>query len=237
MAFEVEPQKIKAWSPSRLGAYEKCARLAKYKFIDKLEEPPSEHLDRGTAVHKSIEGYVKGYPNVTLHPTICMQVRPLIDEVRNLYLQGAAKVEEELAFTKDWKPTGWFAGDAWYRIKMDVCIVRDRKMRIIDWKTGKYSDKKALEYNESLRQYAMAGLTLDRADYVAPELVFTDNLKTWPGPDKAYILEQKDAAGLRAQYEKRALPMLNDTTFAPNPSVDNCKFCPFTRSKGGPCEY
>ena len=52
-------RKITSWSFSRWNVYEECPAKAKYKFIDKLKEPGSAAMDRGTALHKQCEDFLK----------------------------------------------------------------------------------------------------------------------------------------------------------------------------------
>ena len=53
-------QRITSWSFSRWNVYNTCPAQAKYKFIDKLPEPGSPAMDRGSAIHKGVEQYILG---------------------------------------------------------------------------------------------------------------------------------------------------------------------------------
>jgi RecB family exonuclease len=55
-----QPKKITSWSFTRYNTYSQCPAKAKFKFIDKLKEPDSPQMQRGTDIHKLAENYVKG---------------------------------------------------------------------------------------------------------------------------------------------------------------------------------
>ena len=60
MATKSAPKKITSWSFSRYAEYKKCPLAAKFKFIDKIQEPPNDAMARGAAIHKLAEDYIKG---------------------------------------------------------------------------------------------------------------------------------------------------------------------------------
>src|ERR1700722_6270359 len=122
-------QRITAWSYSRYQAYTECPAKAKYKFIDKLPEPPAPAMDRGTAIHKMAENYAKGVS------------KKIPEELKN-FTQKFTKlkkakpiVEQEWAFDKMWKPTDWFGPQAWLRVKMDASYKDQNTLYVIDHKT------------------------------------------------------------------------------------------------------
>ena len=55
----LNPPRITSWSFSRWSCYSSCPYKAKLKFIDKLKEPGSPQMDRGTVIHELAEHYVK----------------------------------------------------------------------------------------------------------------------------------------------------------------------------------
>ena len=50
--------RITQWSYSRLKTYEQCPSKVKFRYIDKLSEPSSPQMDRGTRIHKLAEDFV-----------------------------------------------------------------------------------------------------------------------------------------------------------------------------------
>jgi RecB family exonuclease len=219
------PQVIQAWSFSRLNEYESCPKKSYFKVIEKLKEPGSEAMDRGAAIHKEGEDYLKG-----LLEEVPPSFAGLGQELAEAKMLGA-KSEVEATFRKDWTSCGWFDEDAWLRVKIDMLLVQDGVVRIVDFKTGKNRGG----YEDQLELYALTALLIypDCKD-VSCELWFTDSseiIGTKAGTYNAGHLDD-----LKKKWEKRVTPMLCDTIFAPRPS-SACKWCWFSQSKTGKCEY
>ena len=219
------PQQITSWSFSRLNRYEECPTRAKFNYIDRLTEPGSPAMDRGAAIHKEGEDYLKD----------ALKEIPESYKLLGVELEDAkklgAKSELEITFNKDWEPTGWFDADAWCRIKVDIMMVEDKTVRIIDIKTGKNRGG----YEDQLDLYALAALlTLPDHDHVVAELWFVDSGEIIATSHGSY--SQKDVPDLKAKWTQRVKPMLADTMFAPRPGP-YCRYCPFAKAKGGKCEY
>ena len=41
---------------------------------------------------------------------------------------------------------------------------------------------------------------------------------------------------LQKHWTERALKVLTDEEFKPNPSTENCTYCSYNKKKGGPCQ-
>lgn len=217
------PKKITSWSYSRFSVYDKCPAKAKYKFIDKLPEPPAPAMERGNVIHKLAESYTKG--EIKKLPP---ELKLFKNEFANLKKSNPI-VEESWAFTKDWLKTVWndWANCA-LRIKVDAGCVDGTDLHIIDHKTGKKRDS----YDTQLSLYAApAPIIFPKIKKIFTHLWFLDS-----GETVTNEYDAKDAPQLRADWDKRVQPMLNDTRFAPKPSHE-CRWCPYSKSKGGPCKF
>lgn len=225
--------KIYSWSPSRLGAYENCPASAKYKYIEKLPEPPSPTLDRGIEIHKGAEDYVT-HRTRKLHEDLQNpKVKKLLGVLRKDYKLKKVRVELELAFTREWKPCHWLAKDVYVRFKLDVLHLRPGKSAlVIDWKTGKF--KPDGEYDQQLSAYAVGALSSGLVESVTAQLVFTDCGEVVERP--AGTLTLKDLPKAQKLWDKKAKAMLSDTRFAPRPG-NSCRWCPFSTNRGGPCKF
>jgi hypothetical protein len=216
-------KQITSWSYSRYSTYTACPAKAKYKFLDKLPEPPSAAMERGNTIHKLAEGYTKG-----LIKTLPPELRLFENEFEELKKSNPS-VEESWAFTKDWLKTIWndWANCA-LRIKIDAHCVDGDTLYIIDHKTG----KKREGYDEQLSLYAApAPLLYPHIKKIFTQLWFLDS-----GETVTNEYDAKDAPKLRKDWDKKVVKMLNDTRFAPKPG-NECRWCTFSKSKGGPCKF
>lgn len=121
-----------SWSFSMLDAFDTCARQLRETRIVKRYSDRNRWNVGGVDNHAAIEDYVKGQP---LIPDL-KKYEPKLD--RLLAIPGIKKPEIEVCVTEDWKPTGWFAKDAWARAKIDLQIVDTSRGAVVqvDWKTG-----------------------------------------------------------------------------------------------------
>lgn len=231
--------KITAWSYSRWSTYTDCPRKAKYKFVDKLPEPGSTAMDRGSAMHalteELITGKMSGKPEdqakaEDFRMEFTENILPNIKKDASVAKKGKPIAEQEWAFTTQWTPTSWFGKDAWCRIKTDLVFRNKKELIIVDHKTGKRRED---QHQGQLSLYALGGFIM------FPE-VNKINTAVW------YL--DAGAPKLESSYERDELPdiqnawlaktraMLNDTIFAPRPGY-GCKWCFYRRSNGGPCEF
>lgn len=220
---------LTAWSYSRLSTYEKCALQAKLKYIDKLPEPPSDALERGTEVHDVLAQYLRGDRPESAEILGWAYFGSLLIDLRAL----EPMVEQEWGYTRAWTPTGWFSKDTWFRSKLDASLVYgDDTGDVIDFKTGKPypqdTAKQAELYAISMvRRYAGMTHVTVRFWYVDPQQ---------KGAEEVYRFSRDQAEAAIPKWEKKAERMLSDEIMAPRPG-EHCKWCPFAKSKGGPCRY
>lgn len=263
-AVKVKPApKLTSWSPSSLKAYEECAQRLRYEKVEKLcqkcfggavlkvrgvlsctkcgQPPPPEgvHLATGNVIHGAAEMFIRGQGGDKVPDGLRnSKVSKLLKVLRQGYKDRVVRVELELAFTSSWKPTEWFSKEAWVRMKMDVIhLLGEGVVRVIDWKTGQF---KPADYDDALNVYAVGSLTAGLGQRAEAQLVFTQSgdfvPEKPPKAGEAGWLELKDLARAQTTWERRVKPMLNDTVYAPRPGA-YCRHCPFSRNKGGPCEY
>lgn len=222
---------ITSWSFSRWGVYNVCPLKAKYKFIDKLQEPGSAAMDRGTDLHKQCEEYLgKG-------GRIPKELKLISNELKLLRKEEAI-CEAEFAFNKSWEPVGWFDKDTWCRVKADAVIepIIDSSsptVEIKDFKSGKVKEGES-EYTLQLELYSLAGLLVyPIAEKATSSLIFIDHgveIRT-----EGEVL-RKDLPKLKKKWEVRVKPMLSDKVFKPRPG-NACRWCHFSKSKNGPCKF
>src|ERR1700679_1498935 len=55
-------------SPSKVSSFKDCALAFRFSVIDKLPEPPSPHMVKGTLVHSALEGLFWNHERGALSP-------------------------------------------------------------------------------------------------------------------------------------------------------------------------
>lgn len=223
---------LKSWSFSRYKTWASCPRLARYRFIDKLKEPPAAPLERGDRIHKAAEAFLKGNTEV-LDPDLSAFAAEF-DLLREKVRSGAVQVEATWAFRKDWTTTRYNDWNGcWLRVKVDAAKAVGDTMEVYDWKTGKMRAEQQDEYAQQLELYALGAFRAHpHLRRVSPYLVYTDQDYVHAGPTYTW----EDEPELRVKWEQRVAPMMEDRDFLPNPG-NACRWCHFRRDKGGPCQY
>jgi hypothetical protein len=249
--------KVTSWSPSRYEKYTACPHRFKLEALEKLcphcfqgqltgpwgepqicakchavEETPDPIL-RGTRLHKEIEVHI--LTGKKLDPDL-KHVKKFITALK----KKTPIVEVNFVFTAGWKPTGKFTKGAWLRANVDALTIEGDGAEVIDWKSGGI-DKRTLEvradekYDDQLEVYGIATLCArPQVNRVQPKLVFLDAPKD--NVVERGSIFRKELPALKAKWEKKLKPLFGDTVFAPKPS-DKCRWCPFSKTKGGPCKF
>ena len=216
--------KLTAWSYSRLALYEQCPRLHKYRNLDKLPEPKGDAMFRGITIHKEAADYLAGVTDI--FPQSCEKFYAQFEEAKTFN----PIVEQQWAFTKGWKPCGWFDKNAYVRIIADMSIIYgDFTAEVIDHKTGKRYDG---DYRPQMGLFA-AGLMkkFPEIKSVTTRLWYLDS-----GDEVIEEFTRAEAFSILEGLETRAAFMLGAERFPPQQSW-KCKFCHFRRSNAGPCEF
>jgi CRISPR/Cas system-associated exonuclease Cas4 (RecB family) len=246
---------ITAWSYSRLGDYEKCPALAKFKHIDKLKEPGGPAMDKGNRVHGLAQVWVTGkMPTDTwgMTPALLAELRTFAAKLKGARIppelerfekefeilrKAKATAEENWCFRDDWTATRYDDWNrVWLRVKTDAHYLevakkgrrRETTVHIIDYKTGR-------EYPEHVKQrslYAL-GAFLKYPDAVR---AVAEHWYLEAGVERKTEYAAADLEDLKAEWSDKTTALLNDTTFAPRPGA-YCQYCHFRKAQGGPCVY
>jgi len=231
-------QRITSWSFSRWSTWKECPLRAKYKFIDKLKEPGSAAMQRGSDIHELAASYVIG--TVAKLPEELKLFKKEFSQLK----KEKALAEMDAAFTLNWdscESTDW--DNAWVRVKLDSVTPPTKKekvVHIIDYKTGRVKDE---DYHPQMELYGIAGLLkFPQAETAETDLWFLDAGVIRGAHDSekksktGYVFTRKQLPALIEKWEERVRPMLTATAFPPNPG-SYCKWCAFGKSKGGGCKF
>lgn len=113
---------------------------AKYYKVVPYEE--SEAAAWGNRVHKTAENYLLNALDGGTRP-VEADCLPLVKKYCDFFLASGAAlhVEKEMCFTKDIKICGWKDWNTvWFRGKGDLLAIKNRKLTVADWKSGKTKD-------------------------------------------------------------------------------------------------
>lgn len=234
-----------SWSWSRFDCWRNCPAQYNYRYIRKMPEPPAEAMERGKQIHTLAEQYLEGKLRVL--PKELKLFEAEFKRLRELAKKRTVTsvIEGSWAFARDWSLTKWDDwASCWLRVKVDHAVSLDGKdMLITDWKTGKFRIQDVPKYLAQLSLYGLAAFMVHpNLEHVKTRLAYLDGGFVFPDPvrDKAYVdmteFTRDGTASLRHKWELAVKPFQNDTLFKPRPSA-LCRFCNYSRSKGGPCRF
>lgn len=216
------------WSLSKLGTHAKCAFKYKLKYILKLEEQRNQFSSRGVDQHKIIEEFIRGN----------IQQLPQELSFYHQFLTGLKEREiypEHGIFLNDrWEPVDKDSPELWYTGFLDLKVLvrgpdgEPVEAIIYDWKTGKiYDDHQDQRELYSVGVYAEHP-TLQRVRAIH---VYIDLNKS-----REQIYGPSEMLQLRRKWEDKVRFVEQDESFIANPSF-MCRYCSFSRHKGGPCQF
>lgn len=223
------PKQINKVSFSRLQDFEKCKKLAKLKYIDKVPEPDrplppgkTEHAnDRGTRIHDAAELFVRGGVELIEELELFSEE---FHELRDLFEEGRVQLEGEWAVDLDWNPVAWNSNDAWCRMKLDAMVLSEdgTHARVIDYKTGRRHGNE-IKHTEQGQIYQLSTfLRFPEVQDITVEFWYTDQDET---DIKRYTRAQ--GTSYFDKYNDRLLAVTNCVDFPPNPNAFSCKWCPY----------
>lgn len=213
-----------AWSYSRWDTWHTCPLKYKLRFLDKLPTEQSAAMANGDRVHKNIAKHLQ--TNGAEPLTGFEHHKPFITELLSI---DNKVVEQQWGFTRGWGQTGWFAKDVWVRTIIDVGVLYDdMTAEVLDWKTGKHRET----HEDQLEIFAISLFArAKQVSHVTARMVYVD-----AGTQEISEYPRAVYDKLVAKWDREAMTMLHDESLLPRPN-DTCKFCDFSRSKGGPCRY
>ena len=219
-----------SWSFSRYQDYVKCPAYAKYKHLMKLPTAASPAMARGTDIHNRAEAFLNG----TLKP-MPMELQSLRRDytaLRKVGVKGALVMEQMWGHDREWRPCDPRAWDTcWLRVKMDVVYLQDkgRVLCVDDHKSGRIKED---AHREQLSLYGLSALhRYAKVEVVRGRMLYVDK-----GEKLEEEVTRKQLVDLTTTWEHKTAFMFADRRFAPRPN-STCKWCDFSKAKGGPCQY
>jgi hypothetical protein len=211
------------WGFSKLDVYRACPQKFAYQFIERIPQASSAAMERGQKMHEDIESYLNGWKQ-ELMPSLATW-QPALDKLKAQNFKGeqALGIDDEWCLLPD-----WFDKRTWLRVKMDAYYIENGVFNAIDFKSGKYR----VPSQDQIELYAVASLSIEPTITSATaQFWFLDTDDVF---SKTYTRDELIA--LRAKYEVASAPLYTDTTWKPTPS-NECRWCPYSKTKGGKCQY
>lgn len=209
------------WSLSQYNKYRQCPTAYKFRHVDKLADPAGPAARRGTDMHGQLEDYLLtgkwggGIPQFTRSKA-------------ELFRKIGYNAELKLALDVDWKPVDWKAPEAWVRGVIDAFHMIPEEISMGEWKTGKVYDDHVSQRRLYLCMVMSAFPQVSKAKI---ETIYVDHDHA-----QASELTREALAGEQKYWQEAVTPMLVDTFFSPRPGL-HCRWCAFSKAKGGPCVY
>jgi hypothetical protein len=211
------------WSLSRLKTFEQCHAKFDYQYnlgLDRGSSGPA--AERGVAIHKDIENSLKGAAPA---PTESGHVGDLINALK---LSGAKFHPEcNIKLDREWKQV--VVGDYWYHGILDLLVFPEVGVaHIRDWKTGKiYPD-----HDKQKELYALAVFcAFPETQEIQTFFDYLDQGKTITRTFHPHMVEPA-----KERWSRRVARMESATEFMPMPGYA-CRWCGFSKAKGGPCRF
>jgi len=231
-----KPKPFTSVSFSRWGDWDKCPRYAHWKHIlKKPEGPKNDAMLRGIFIAEQEEAYFTGKAQ-GIPPDIHKAHHKLFKFAKS---QKTLMVEQNWGFNRQWEPVDYFDwNNCFLRIKVDFGWqdVKKNVIHLKDNKTGKFREQDNDKYVMQLELYTAGGAGMfPSAKGFTSELVYTDLGISYP-PTEPMSYTMSEAKKLQKDWDKRFGRMVADETFRPKPGF-YCSWCPYTKSKGGDCEY
>jgi hypothetical protein len=214
------------WGHSKLDTFQQCKKKFEFQYIKKLPSPGNEAMARGGRMHEDIEAYLQGW--ITELPAAILPWKDRLDELKAM---PNFTSEQAVGLDKNWRPLkDWFQKDTWLRAKMDAKTYHDvgKKLQVVDFKSGNYR----VPSDEQIELYVLVGVAQHpEAEEATAEFWFIDKDDVYSKTYKA-----PEFPALRKKFEGLANNLYTTEVWIEEPSRE-CKWCPYSKSRGGPCKF
>lgn len=217
------------WSFKKWKMYKQCPMAVKLKYVERCPEPPpdpksEEARQRGIRVHDQMRAAVLQETEV---PAFAKDFSDIIAAL----VERGAQAEVPMYLNNRWLQHPTYEGH-WLQLTQDVLVVAEQDGFVLtgDWKTGRRYGNEYFHFKQ-MELYSVAAWRVypGMPEYIN-ELYYLDKKDVWTITFTEAQLEKA-----LANWDAEVDVMFNDKTFRPRPSVDNCRFCPFSSRGSGAC--
>lgn len=226
-----------SFSYSKWTLWNKCPLAFKLQNIDKVDTGPTPPaLVEGRQIHDEIGNYIAGKSDT---PPDRLQNHFSIFAGQLRHMAGSRQndvqiiVEQQMAFDVAKLPVRWFGKNARYRFIWDAAVVDHaaKAVTAVDWKTGKPYGS----YDDQMEIFSVPAFwTFPEVETFTGYLMYLDSGVV--SEPYTYTREQFERS-VWPGWEAEIAKFEADTTFAPTPSKDACRFCEFGSKNLGICQY
>lgn len=256
------PSRLEKWESCPLRAKlelldKRCPRCFKGTLRGKWGEvqicdtckqplPVPEAFARGDDIGNRLDKFLLG--GKVIPPEIKnAEVRSLVKAVKAEIKDRTSFIQKWIKLDHKWRPLADDNWSAWFNGRLDAMrtVLKGRVMHVVDWKTGGIDKttgapktEVGTKYEDQVSSYQTTVLSYyPEAERVTGTLVFLD---TAEGKDPYVVpcpeLTREELPKIQKKWHKRLAPYFADRDFAPRCS-SVCRFCAFSKGKGGPCPY
>lgn len=211
---------LKRWSYSAYACYFECGLRFKDRYIDKIPEPPSQAMARGTDLHTKAEYWVQG----KLKGPLPTGLKKLETEFQNLRLLKP-RVEQWYGVDENWAVKKY---ESWCVGKLDADVVVDDELIIIDYKSGRiYADK---HQQQASLYAALCAPHFPKVKKITAEFWYLDQSDTL-----TWSWNANQIPGLQKTWGERGREVMSARNLEPRPGYQ-CKWCMRSKANGGTCK-
>jgi hypothetical protein len=206
-------------SLSKLKCFEQCPLKYKLRYVDGIQDPSGPAAQRGILMHAVFENHLRGEDVVW--PANLKHYEGFSENLK----KSGALPEKVLTLDKDWKPV---EEEVWYKAILDVLLIKEPEAWIYDWKSGKEYD----DHYDQKEIYSVAVFcSFPEVSTVRAIHVYLDH-----GRNTERVYDRSQMPAMRDRWALRFKKLEDTTEFHPNPNF-GCRYCGFSKSKGGPCRF
>ncbi len=236
---------LMAFSYSRFNTFDRCPLWFRLRYIDRIPEADSAPLVTGRIAHEVAEAYGKhciGNGVATdfaffddLARRACSDapaevgadLRGILDTMRDTisFIEGpASRIEEELAFDREWRPVAWDDPAVFFRAKIDKRMTTDEGVIVWDLKTDRRIPPASdLPTNPQLRIYAYLVTLLDPDVQSITVVLFFGRY----GRSQSWTFTREEAESYGKEIERKAERIEVEMEWTPRLG-EACRICPYT---------
>lgn len=183
------------------------------RFDKQIKDIPGKAAELGSQIHAKIEEYL----NTGVFPSELLKWEKLLRET----YERKGEAEKEYAFNKNLEKVDFKAPDVWVRAIIDWIKIENGHASIIDWKTGKVSPSKQMQF------YAWIIFTAH------PEVETVESTFHWINHNdkltERFYRDQKDSYFESFGNTLREINNCIVSSTWPEQTGFHCRWCPVTK--------